>query len=69
MSIGLSVVGTGPPDEPLARGSDLSTRSAQRLPGRSIAKIRAGELVLWIATTNLFKSLNATTRQVAGAAW
>jgi AhpD family alkylhydroperoxidase len=26
-------------------------------------------LVLWIATTNLFNRLNATTRQVAGAAW
>jgi AhpD family alkylhydroperoxidase len=26
-------------------------------------------LVLWIATTNLFNRLNATTRQLAGAAW
>ncbi len=26
-------------------------------------------LVLWIATTNLFNRLNATTRQVAGTAW
>jgi alkylhydroperoxidase family enzyme len=26
-------------------------------------------LVLWIATTNLFNRLNATTRQVAGGAW
>ena len=26
-------------------------------------------LVLWVATTNLFNRLNATTRQVAGAAW
>jgi AhpD family alkylhydroperoxidase len=26
-------------------------------------------LVLWIATTNLFNRLNATTKQVAGAAW
>ncbi|MCL2394159.1 MAG: carboxymuconolactone decarboxylase family protein [Acidimicrobiaceae bacterium] len=26
-------------------------------------------LVLWIATTNLFNRLNATTKQPAGAAW
>ena len=26
-------------------------------------------LVLWVATTNLFNRLNATTRQPAGAAW
>jgi AhpD family alkylhydroperoxidase len=26
-------------------------------------------LVLWIATTNLFNRLNATTKQLAGAAW
>jgi AhpD family alkylhydroperoxidase len=26
-------------------------------------------LILWIATTNLFNRLNATTKQVAGAAW
>ena len=26
-------------------------------------------LVLWISTTNLFNRLNATTKQVAGAAW
>jgi AhpD family alkylhydroperoxidase len=26
-------------------------------------------LVLWIATTNLFNRINATTRQLAGAAW
>jgi AhpD family alkylhydroperoxidase len=26
-------------------------------------------LVLWIATTNLFNRVNATTRQIAGAAW
>jgi AhpD family alkylhydroperoxidase len=26
-------------------------------------------LVLWIATTNLFNRINATTRQIAGAAW
>jgi len=26
-------------------------------------------LVLWVATTNLFNRLNATTKQLAGAAW
>jgi alkylhydroperoxidase family enzyme len=26
-------------------------------------------LVLWIATTNLFNRVNATTRQIAGGAW
>jgi alkylhydroperoxidase family enzyme len=26
-------------------------------------------LVLWVATTNLFNRLNATTKQPAGAAW
>jgi AhpD family alkylhydroperoxidase len=26
-------------------------------------------LVLWVATTNLFNRLNATTKQTAGAAW
>ena len=26
-------------------------------------------LVLWVSTTNLFNRLNATTKQVAGAAW
>ncbi len=26
-------------------------------------------LILWIATTNLFNRLNASTKQVAGAAW
>ena len=26
-------------------------------------------LVLWVATTNLFNRLNATTKQSAGAAW
>lgn len=26
-------------------------------------------LVLWVATTNLFNRMNATTRQLAGAAW
>jgi AhpD family alkylhydroperoxidase len=26
-------------------------------------------LVLWVATTNLFNRVNATTRQLAGAAW
>ena len=26
-------------------------------------------LVLWVATTNLFNRLNATTKQAAGAAW
>lgn len=26
-------------------------------------------IVLWVATTNLFNRLNATTRQLAGAAW
>jgi AhpD family alkylhydroperoxidase len=32
------------------------------------AKQMAG-LVLWVATTNLFNRLNATTKQPAGAAW
>lgn len=26
-------------------------------------------IVLWVATTNLFNRINATTKQVAGAAW
>jgi alkylhydroperoxidase family enzyme len=26
-------------------------------------------LILWIGTTNLFNRVNASTRQVAGAAW
>jgi hypothetical protein len=26
-------------------------------------------LIIWIGTTNLFNRLNASTKQVAGAAW
>jgi AhpD family alkylhydroperoxidase len=36
---------------------------------RHYDEAQLASLVLWIATTNLFNRLNATTRQVAGAAW
>jgi AhpD family alkylhydroperoxidase len=51
-------------DRPDPVPDEVWDRAAEHFDEKQLAG-----LVLWVATTNLFNRLNATTRQVAGAAW
>lgn len=51
-------------DRPDPVPDEVWSEAAQHFDEKQLAG-----LVLWIATTNLFNRVNATTRQPAGAAW
>jgi AhpD family alkylhydroperoxidase len=51
-------------DRPDAVPDDIWDEAAKHFDEKQLAG-----LVLWVATTNLFNRLNATTKQPAGAAW
>jgi AhpD family alkylhydroperoxidase len=51
-------------DQPEAVSDEVWNEAAQHFNEEQMAG-----LVLWVATTNLFNRLNATTKQPAGAGW
>lgn len=51
-------------DRPDAVSDEVWSEAAKHFDEKQMAG-----LVLWVATTNLFNRLNATTKQPAGAAW
>lgn len=51
-------------DQPEAVSDEVWNEAARHFDNKQMAG-----LVLWVATTNLFNRLNATTKQPAGAAW